>query len=820
MQLAEQLRAAGLFSFPCKVHYDAVKNRWDKKPSVPRGESWKLSAYRPITDPMLNWSSGVVGLPIPPRVLVLDLDSYKGVTRADVEAYLGCALQWDRALIQKTIGGGEHYAFRCEWEARQLQNDGIAGLDTRAANKGFICTGTGYTPTGFGVFAMAHPEALPEIPEAARTVLGVPEAAEPAPAPPPRDTADNDVQQIIEALHYIDPGCSRAEWIRILMALRHQFHEDYDTGLDIADRWSSGEYWSGGAPDNYVPEHMAHQWGSIKPEGGTTIATLFYRAIQAGWAPPASFDTAMAFGPGAAAGPVFDGLVERVQESGGDVRQTAAIVEEIKAAGCNALQVALLAAELKNALKDAGIKDKAVVAHIDALLRTHPAMLPDRPGMYGKNDADNAAIFLDKYFPDGTLIKSDGELYSYNGKVWVKTSTDTLKHLVAKDMAQLRLQSSRVNSCIDLMTKLVPVYDGAINHSPARRIIFNNGILDVDTGRLDPHSKYYYSTVMLPYDYDQGAAAPNWLQFLHDTTDGDQERVALLQEWIGYQLINDYRHHKVMLLLGPKRCGKGTIGRVLQHLVGDANFSGGSLSSFARDSFIDSLRTRPVLFIGDAAKKVPPAAVNQVIERIKSISGNDAVDFDRKYLSGLSETLPTRITIAANGIPNLFDDSGALASRIMILPFYRSYFGHEDLGLIDRLLPELPGIAAWALEGLRRLFQVGRFTEPAASREELAQLQESYSPLVQFLNDCCTIAPATECKSADLYAVYRAWCLNEGEDMLRRKVFISAIKDATRGQGVHYGPHRFADGSNLRGFIGLAPVGEVPSTASAFTVVK
>ena len=803
MLTAEQLRAAGLFVFPCWVRHNIATNTWDKGPAVPKSESWRLTAYRPVNDPALDWSSGVFGLPIPPRVLVLDLDVYKGITRADVEAYLGAPLDWDAALIQRTIGGGEHYAFRCDWEARQLQDGGLRGLDTRAAGKGFICTGAGYTQAGAGVMAMAQPDTLPPMPDATRPVL----EAVPLPVRAPLTGYDEpDAQQVIEALRHIDPGCPRAEWVRIGLALRHQFDDP-----EIFDRWSAGEFWPGGAPENYVPEHIEHQWGSFKPEGGTTIATLFYRALQCGWKPPATFDTASAFGPGAAPTELFEILVERVQERGGDVKQTAGLVEEIQAAGCNALQVALLAAELKNALKDAGIKDKAVASHIDGLLRTRSIQWSEAPGQYGKNDTDNAAIFLDKHFPDGTLIKCDGELYAYNGKIWSKTSPDALKHLVAVDMSRLRMQSSRINSCIDLVVKLIPVYDGAMNRPDTHKVIFNNGVLDLTTGQLEPHSKYFYSTILLPYDYSVHATAPNWLAFLNDTLDGDAERVALLQEWIGYLLLNDYRHHKVMLLLGPMRCGKGTIGRIIQHLVGDANFTGGSLSSFARDSFIDSLRTRPVLFIGDAAKKVPSSVVNQVIERIKGISGNDAVDFDRKYLPGLSETLPTRITIAANGLPNLFDDSGALASRIMLVPFYKSYIDREDLGLIDKLLPELSGIASWALAGLRRLLQVGRFTEPAVSREELEQIRESYSPLTQFLKECCVMDPSAQCAASDLYAVYRVWCVNGGEDLLRPKVFTAAIKDAMRGQGVKYVG---------RGFLGIAPRGEVPTTANAFKVVK
>jgi len=816
MRVSEQLRAAGVPTFPCWARFNPAKNRWDKGPAVPRGESWKQSAQRPFNDPALDWSSNVIGVPIPAGVLVLDLDTYKGVTRQAVEQSLGASLPWDRALIQRTIGGGEHYAFACDFPAIQADSLGVQGFDTRVAGKGFICSGQGYTPAGFGLFAMAHPEQLPALPSQARSVLErhEPDPVNRQPATLP-DDSDRDTDGVLKALEHIDPACPRAEWVKVGLALRHYYHDDEPTGLAIFDRWSAGDLWAGEPPHNYVPEHVPAQWSSFKAEGATTIATLFYRAIQCGWQPPANFDTSMAFGPDAAGADVFNELVERVRQDGCDIRKTQDLVDSIRAAGCNALQVALLAAELKTELKAAGLKDKSVGDHLDNLLATRVPADFGPPGVYGKSDPGNAAIFLDTHYPGGRLIRSDGEFYAYTGRVWEKLEGDQMKHQVATEMTAAGCQGSKINACIDLVSKLAPVQNGGMNKALPHLIVFNNGVLDTNTGHLHPHSQDYKTTVLLPYDYNPGASCPEWMHFLNSTLDGDGERIALLQEWFGYLLTADYRHHKIMMMLGPKRCGKGTIGRVLEHIVGDANFSGGSLSSFARDSFLDGLRNRPVLFIGDAEKKVPPAKVSQVIERIKSISGNDAVDFDRKYLSGMSDTLPTRITIATNSVPALFDDSGALASRMLLLPFHQSFYGREDLGLIDRLLPELPGIATWALEGLRRLQYNGRFIEPAASREELDYIVENYSPLVRFINEHCITGPGQSCTSSDLYDCYRAWSVKEQEDVLRPKTFVSSIKDATRGHGVFYGVQRSADGVS-RGFTGIAPAGAVPSTASAF----
>jgi len=800
MQLASQLYAAGISVFPCYAN---------KCPAVRKGEDWNIYAQRPPEENA--WPSPVIGVPVPLGAVVIDLDTYKGVTREHVEQLVGCALPWDMAMIQTTMHGGQHYAFSVDWPV--IQNSdiaGIRGLDTRVGGKGYVCTGEGYTPLAFGVFAFAFPGSLPRLPDACRAVF---EQVFHVPAQTTLPVGDKDVDSIVEALRHIDPGCGRGTWLKIGLALRHQFHDDEQTGYAIFDQWSSGELWPDGCPHNYVSERMYSDFMSFKPEGGITIATLFYIAIAAGWQPPAGIDTALAFGAGAASVEIFNALVTRIHESGTDIGQTVAIVEAIHNSGCNALQRDLLSLALKAALKSEGVLDKKISDRLDSLTRIDGKI----PGMYGKNHTENALQFVATHYPDGSLVRSDQLWYAYNGKAWEEAPDDDVSHQLMLDMLPSAPQDSVINGTYSILTKLVHINKRCGADIPGNLILFDNGVLDLYTGQLLPHSPEYFTTNILPYCYDPTKLANQWLAFLYEVFEGDQERVDLLQEWFGYMLSSSYIHHKVLFLLGPARSGKGTVGRVLEHVVGTQNFSGGSLLAFNSDPFMDSLRNKPVMFIGDAAKRINRFAIDNVIERLKSISGDDKVIFARKYKPTMSTTLPTRVAVAANQIPNLFDDSGALASRMMVLPFDVSFLGREDTLLTGRLLTEIEGIGAWSLQGLARLSANGRFTMPQASQVETHNIAEAYSPLNEFIEETCTLGGDNVVSSADIYDAYLKWAIGNREDnVLMRRPFTSAFTSAVRGKGCKYGRHRLADAvKQFRGYKGLTLRQE--GTAAAFT---
>lgn len=421
-------------------------------------------------------------------------------------------------------------------------------------------------------------------------------------------------------------------------------------------------------------------------------------------------------------------------------------------------------------------------------VRPRYASIVSGQGVYGDGkDTQNAATFIQCWYPDNTLVFVAEQGYRFNGQVWELVDNQTLIHEMTIAMWAAEPKDATISSAFRILQKhrTAPHLKPGqwIGRDVSHLVACQNGILDVHTGQLEPHNPQFFTTGILPYSYDPHATAPQWLKFLNDVFEGDVQRVALLQEWLGYQLVNDYSHHKAMLLVGAPRSGKGTIGRILNSLVGNSAYMGMTLDGFAHDKTMEAALNKTVLFIGDAHSVSGPDK-NRILDRLMSITGNDSLTIGRLYKQSFTGQLPGRITIAANTIPAFYDDSGAFGNRLLLLPFNRSFLGSEDPTLLTRLLAELPGICNWAIEGLQRLRATGRFTEPAICREERDEMMEQQAPLLAFIREECELIPMGRVSTSDVYNRYSLWCTQNSMKAVNPVRFTRELKSTLRSHGV------------------------------------
>lgn len=380
-----------------------------------------------------------------------------------------------------------------------------------------------------------------------------------------------------------------------------------------------------------------------------------------------------------------------------------------------------------------------------------------------------------------------GPLYGWCDDKMVKTETAQ-----GTKLDPLVCHKGTVNNVMDALLHPCPVtaadipqwINGASGPHPDDMVAFSNGLLwlpkflsgaDESEYLLD-HTPDLFNVFALPFPFDPTAECPRWRQYLDETLGDEPDKIKLMREWYGYCMTSDTKMHKLMLMRGPKRSGKGTAAAVLQAIVGQDQCASTSFAQLTGNFGLEGLVGKQLALMGDA--RLPRNGDSmRALEILLNIVGEDPVNVDRKFKKPLANhRLKCRFTIATNELPELPDHAGAMEARLNILDFTRCFVGREDFDLRDKLVAEAPGIAVWALEGLRRLRKQGRFTVPASSRASLQEWRTATSPTSSFIEECCDQGQDLEVHKAELYDAWDAWSRERGMKPITKSRFFERVK--------------------------------------------
>ena len=450
---------------------------------------------------------------------------------------------------------------------------------------------------------------------------------------------------------------------------------------------------------------------------------------------------------------------------------------------------------------DSGVKQPRTV-NLAVRKTARPAMSADMPGGETE-DTDEADAEIIEY-PDPIplaehylvyarttrLLRWRGQFYSYTGTHYAELPEEALDCELYRHLDTLWTRDKSKDAVEGDLVKVVPKVmlvrevrlalpsrdhirlddavgvpswlDGRAQPLASGLVAFSNGLLELSSGVLHPASDSYFCTNAVDFGYDADAPNPDaWCRFLDDLFSDDQQSKDALQELFGYFLSPDTSQHKIGLIVGPKRSGKGTIARVLSAMLGASNVCGPTLGSLGMDFGLQPLVNKRLAIISDA-RLGNRSDQARIVETLLSVSGEDVLTVPRKYLTEWTGRLPTRFLILTNELPRLNDTSGALAGRFILLCLTRSWFGNEDIGLTDKLVAELPGIVKWSVEGYRRLQQRGRFVMPETSAAALQELEDLASPVTAFIRDCCEAGPALSIEANRLFEAWKEYCRSTG----------------------------------------------------------
>lgn len=374
----------------------------------------------------------------------------------------------------------------------------------------------------------------------------------------------------------------------------------------------------------------------------------------------------------------------------------------------------------------------------------------------------NPNIFADFFLRQYQLLICEGKVfYNYQNGVWRPLPEYSLTRKIRELFQSVKknIYRSWIGEQSIEMLKLAATEAREMD-THKHLLNLTNGMLDTNNLALISHDPSYLSTVQVPLAYDPEARCERFEKFGDEIMEGDAERVAVMQELIGYLLTAETIIQKAFFLYGEGSNGKSLLLEIVTLLIGSENVANLSLhdleSSFQRSALIG--KTVNIA----TENEINPKGFNS--QYFKAIVSGDRITVEKKHENSITYAPISKMVFAVNNLPYSPDKSHGLYRRIFILPFDRRFDGKQaDKHLKKKLQTELAGILNWALVGLQRLRANDyEFTQSAVIEEAISRYKQEQNPMLDYMREMLEINPEVRTEKSKIIEKYQVWCQRNG----------------------------------------------------------
>jgi len=286
-------------------------------------------------------------------------------------------------------------------------------------------------------------------------------------------------------------------------------------------------------------------------------------------------------------------------------------------------------------------------------------------------------------------------------------------------------------------------------------INLKNGLLNLRTFELKPHTPDFLSTIQIPVEYNPNAKSELWEKVVHE--DLYEEDTLVLQEAFGYSLYPSNIAQKMFVFLGQGNNGKSLILHVLEELIDKEHVANISPQELESNRFASSY------LFGKLVNIYPdlPNFALQSSGKLKALVSGDSLTVEEKFKKPFSFRNHAKFYFSANILPKVSDNTLAFYRRLIIINFPKTFDeSSADTTLAEKLTrpEELSGILNWALEGLQRLIQNNFRFSYKKSVEEIQEIYtRSSDPVKAFLDEETIEDSEAYIIKQDLYEAYKEY---------------------------------------------------------------
>lgn len=358
-------------------------------------------------------------------------------------------------------------------------------------------------------------------------------------------------------------------------------------------------------------------------------------------------------------------------------------------------------------------------------------------------------------YPDRAF--SRGDWWEYGAGFWQPIDPVAIEAQIMDVLERGRDEGVKVTGnligSVLRLAKAATFVDMASWDADTDLLVCANGTLEIGERRLREHRPGDHATGALPYEYDPDAAAPVFLEVLHEAV---PESVAFLQEFAGYCLTTDTSLETALWFVGPRGSGKSTVIEGLQAMLGPRH---GILGLAEIESSPFALAKIPGKTLLTSTEQ--PASYLKSTHVIDALISGEPLIIDRKYRDAEQYAPVAKVIWAMNDEPRIGNTTSGIFRRVKVVEF-PMLKRTPDPRVKNAIKNEGAGVLNWALDGLTRLRERGHLEIPAPVRRATEEFERTNDLPATFIEEECVRGANLEAASGLLYSRYRGWCDDNG----------------------------------------------------------
>jgi putative DNA primase/helicase len=372
----------------------------------------------------------------------------------------------------------------------------------------------------------------------------------------------------------------------------------------------------------------------------------------------------------------------------------------------------------------------------------------------------------------GQLCHYQGSFWQWNGSCHEQLEDSVIYTHIAERVKDNKL-AKRHNDYVAIVKTVSILTKGELEENPELGVNFANGFLDMN-GQLHEHSPTFGKTFTMPFNYIPARQheCHRFLAML-ETAWGDDldydDKVDALQEAMAATMFGIApRYQRAILLYGKGGTGKSVLLDILRAMMPTNAVCAVPPHKWGERFDLTAMIGKVLNVCGELPEQAMIAG-----DRFKGVVCGEPQHTEYKGKDGFSFSPIAAHWFASNHLPRTRDDTDGFTRRWLIFEFKRKVPESERvLNFADVVIAEeREAIAAWVVEGLKRLLAKREFTLPASHKRLENLILRSNNSVAAFLQSCERVRPCEE-SEADCRTVFDQ--------------YIFYMRDVSRGMGVTY----------------------------------